>query len=766
MKKSALFSLVLSFLAYPAFAEIKVTTTAQGGFAIESCDNYKEKSLVGFQVGDNGLEQLETAKNGCATKTYSAGVINRDSKIVVKQKGKADKSIIIRDGLSRNERSGHGNSNRGGYDSSNQEIGIIGLKAQLIDDNTVEITGCNPKIKPPVSIGNRSRGNGTISKMADVKRRDGTSCFIVQFKKGEIYNDDEIGVGIYGVEKPIAVKVGNLPWRTQGSVGNNNGSNSGSGNNNSGSNNEQREEEIRKIRNNGKSAANRFSNLVVKGLGRIENVRYNLFLGFRQGESVYRFSERGYTMLPEYSSGMQAGRMEARNSQAGITAGRNKAQADAGDLAKQDVVAQFENAMSTGQRPSMSPRTHIQNEFAGLAANLDQPKTVIERFKDQDKRRQERIRAVTVIDEVVMADSIYATYYSVHEIFSLSEYKFELLLSNYRGEKAFESWRENIFNDNSGTHAYYNSLSASDRRIFINEFVEQYDDVINKKWNAVVTQANPQAMSLGLELYRETSQNYAYDLGKTSGYTQQYKNDSIAAYGQNLYPTYVEAYRKLFNSYMTSAIITEVSVDAVPATADASLTLGDAISIVLRGASNKGMADGEVTLRVGASANLSVGKAEARFEIKSLSKITQAQSVPMLYVSKLDKADSTLHVSVEIVGIGTRTMSVQTTLESLVKRLGSTRDNRVKDSLMGALKSFLAKEFEDEASFWGNPFDNNEGKLQIERVVRASKNLESGDLAQLRSMKNQIKEAYGKRPGFVTRKGDDWDSAMSLIDQI
>ncbi len=751
MKKSVLFSLILSFLAYPAFAEIKVTTTAQGGFAIESCDNYKEKALIGFQVGDNGLPQYETAKNGCATKTYQAGVINRDSKIVITN-GKQTRSVVIRDGLSRN-------SNRGGYDRSNQEFGPIILSARLIDDNTVELTGCNPKMKAPVSVGNRSRGNGTISKMADVRRMNNTSCFVVQFKKGEIQNDDEIGVGIYGVEKSIALKVGNLPWRGQ-SVGNN-GNNSGSNNNN-----QEREEEIRKIRNTGKSAANRFSNLVVKGLGRIENVRYNLFLGFRQGESVYRFSERGYTMLPEFSSGVQAGRAQARNSQAGLIDGRDKAQADAGDLAKRDVVAQFENAMSTGQRPSLNPRTHIQNDFAGLTANIDQPKTVIERFKEQDKRRQERIRAVTVIDEVVMADSIYATYYSVHEIFSLSEYKFELLLSNYRGEKAFESWRENIFNDNSGTHAYYNNLSAQDRRIFINEFVEQYDDVINKKWNAVVTQANPQAMALGLELYRETSQNYAFDLGKTSGYSQQYKNDSMVAYDQHLYPTYVESYRKLFNSYMTSAIITEVSVDVVPATQDGSLTLGDAIAVVLRSAANKGMADGEVTLRVGQSAGLGVTQAEARFPIGSLTRLTQAQSVPMLYVSKLDKADSTISVSVEIVGVGTRTMSVQTTLESLVKRLASTRDNRVRDSLIASLKSFLHKEFEKESSFFADGFNNGKGTLLVERMVNVYRSLSSADQAQLTSMKAQIKDAYGERPGFFSGHRDDWDSAMELLKKM
>lgn len=767
-------TLLIPLASTPAFAKVTVTPT-NGGYTVQSCDNYKEKSLVSFKVGANGIEQLELAKNSCATKTYSPGVLSEGSVIIVenKKEGKTDRGVVSSN-----------NSGNSSTETSNNDFGRITLSARLVDDTTVEITGCNPKFKPsnPVSVTNRDSQGRTVSKMADVRKVNGESCFVVQFKKGEINSGDEIGVGIYGVEKPIALSVGNLPWRTATTTpqptptvpvtpvdpGTNTGTNTGTT-----APDTRIIENRNKIQNEAQKAANRFADQMVKSIGKIENVRYNLYLGFRQAESFYKRLGSDLSSLPEYNDGYTSGIRQG--SDTGRNAGRQYGAEQGQAIAQNDVASRFEQAMATHQRPSNVPRQNLDvNSFSGLNPSLPAVVPVADRLKKEDRDLQRDLRSVTVVEDgIVLADSVYVDSYKIYDIYSLQDYKADLLLSNYRAEKAFEAWKTNLFNERESAYDYYNDIgrtsvyqhAEANRQNFAADFIEQYDRVIAKKWNDVVMRQYPRVQDMGQQLYIKNLKNYAYDLGQNAGYADSYKRSSRDGYSETVESSYRNSFNSLYNNYATSAVITDVVVEARAGTTDGSLTLGDAIVIILKSATNRGMANGEIRITASPQVSIGVMKAVATLPIQALTRIQQAQSASMLYVNNLQSVDSVVSFSVQVDNRN-YSFSLRTSLESLVKRLGEPTNSANRGLLVNLLVKTLAAEWNDKSSLLANGFNNRKGDLYLERFVNAYRGLTIAEQNQVKQSRDQIKAAYGSKPGFFSGHRDDYASAIELLEGI
>jgi hypothetical protein len=78
-----------------AQAATKIDKKADGGLEITACEpGMKDGERVAFKVGNKeSIAQTVTVKNGCAVKTYSAGVVSPGSKIIIEFAGKTIEAL-------------------------------------------------------------------------------------------------------------------------------------------------------------------------------------------------------------------------------------------------------------------------------------------------------------------------------------------------------------------------------------------------------------------------------------------------------------------------------------------------------------------------------------------------------------------------------------------------------------------------------------------------------------------------------------------------
>lgn len=687
INKNIMNVLLIPMLTAPALAQTTLDKDA-GGITVKSCESYREGSVVTFKVGTNGIEQGVIARSGCATKTYSPGVVSDGMSIIIKGENKTS-SYTVPKGDTKKEDSKKEDSKK---DESKKDESKKG------ESKKEESRRDEPKQKDNSNPREISEGGGSTAP--------------VDNRKTEPDSD---------------------------------------------------------IRRTAKDSANRFANLVVNNMGKIENIRYNLYLGFREAQQLYSILGENYKSYPEYSQGFATGQASGHSS--GYQAGTSEGQSVGSNTARRDVVNAFSGAMATGTKPASAPRAKLDVQFGGLNANLSAPESIESRFKDKEAEIRRQLQAITVFEDgIILGEDVYVNYYKVNDLLNLQTYNFDYILGFYRAERAFQSWQADVFNDRASTLEYYKKITDSSQykdasanaTLFYNEFIQQYDDVIAKKWNTAVTKPNAQAKTIGQVMYVQILKSYVQDLGTFDGTAKSFKSSSVVGFYKSLYPAYIETYNQTFNTYATSPVIMDLDFTIMPATQNGSLAIGDGVVVVLKSAANYGMANGQITISAGGSAILPITKAQNVLPIKALSRMNQQVQFPMAYFSKMTSPDTQVQMNVDVNGIS-RTFTLTATFEALVARIAQTKQQNLKTPATNQLVQFLQAEWKQESARVTNGFNNNKGTLLIERLVRFANTLAPADKAQLQGVKAQIRAAYGERPGMFSGLRDDWDSAMQIL---
>lgn len=795
--KLSMVVMVLSNQAFAAQAEIK-KESATGDMKVKFCDAslVPQRSYVGFQI-ENGIIQKESVNaEKCSLKSFSRGSLAEGKKLKIhkmSRNSEDSEGLLLETVLKEN--SGNTGGGERPVDQTVTVINNIKFTITTLENangvpTKIKMVACHDQFKPSdaVSVTNRNTlgSQQNVSKSSFVTR---DKCFDVEFKKGEIQDGDEIGIGLASVARPISVKVYNIPWKRDQAT--NPGTNPGGGNGggtvivtpppgggNGGNNGGPTtpvlpSEPSSTVRERARNAADQMAKNISKSLGQVENIRYNLFLGFQEEErraNYYGASISGHREYQyQYGVGLDLGKSE------GYSAGLSHAALTGRDYARADVSAAVE-AIMNGQAQSIQVRKRqnlSQMPFDGLTQNLSVPATVVERLKQQDQELQKDLssRFYTVDNEIVVADDLINGRFEIYKLYGQQQYKFELLDSYFREQKAFEYFKRGYFQPRQGALRYYQEISDDTKysnadqneRIFREVFESRYDDVIPSRWNEVVKAERYDVQRMGRDLYSRLTSEYAIDLGKYDGRRAGYKaasRDGFLNQIQVQYDSYVE---QVVRDVQSRAVITDTPVKATAADGGIEVTIGDSIDLILGGAANRGAVAGNVEISPVATTEVVALKPVQTVSVPGFSKLNQAVMFKgMLFVSKLSAADQSVTVQFKVNG-ELKQAQLRATFEGLVVGLARQSNAQTQGVMVQHLVSFLKKEWEDKKQLVGDGFDNKKGDLLVERMMARILAMSGAEKAAIKKFTKDIKGAYGDRPGFLNGYRGDWDSAMEIL---
>ncbi len=782
-----LVSLALSNQAMAA-ARAEINKESNGDFKIKFCDTaLGPQAYVGFQLGQNGIIQKDILKaDSCTTKTYSQGMSAEGKQLRVHKMSKRaddmDSQGLLLQTTVRDQRGNSGSNNGGGSTQvvfNNIRVEVKTLENRDGDAYKIEIKVCHPNftVRDAVVVTNRATlgSSRVISKSTTVTN---DKCFKTEYLKGEIQDGDVIGIGLYSVTKAIELELTGVPWRRS------NGStpppvvvtpppvivtpppgNGGTGTNLIVANRGE-------IIENARRAADVFAKNLSQNLGQIENIRYNLFLGFRKEERQAARYGQDVRNLNEYRNGFDNG-MRVGN-QEGFGAGQNFAAQRANEYARADVGAAVD-AIMNGQARELNVRRRqnlSQKDFRGLDLNITTPATVADRLKQKDQELQNDLnRRFFVRDQdIVLADDILNGRFQVYQLYGINEYKFELLDSYFREAKAFEAWAKGYFQPRQNFVRYYNDISDANqyqnalenRQLFRSEFERQYDRVIATQWNQVVRRERADIQRVGEDLYVDLTLDFARDLGNFDGRKSGYANSSRDGFLRSIQNRYDSAVEQTIQSVMTSAVITDVIVKAQASDGDLEITLGDSIDLILTNAANRGMKDGSVQISAVANAEVTTLKPAVSQTLPAFSRLNNAVVYKgMMALNRVSAPDQDVVVNFTVNGQASRSI-LKSKFEGLVVGLARATNAQVQNAILQTLVGFLSKEWEDKKSVAANGFNNNKGDLLVERLAARAMLMTAQEKAALKRSGDAIKAAYGRRPNWSVYSADH-DSAMDIL---
>lgn len=767
MKQVRLFvsSFIMLALATVGQAETKITKNETESYEIKACEiGMREGRPVTFQIGENGIAEAVLIKDGCATKTYSKGVVKPGQVVVIKFDDKEIRKVILDDQAKLPPRKGI-------------KTFVGGIEFSVIESGPelIEITGCSLTFKPfeQVSIGNRRSIGATnpVAKIATVAKDDrGELCFVVNFKKGEIQDGDEIGIG-YSAPKAVVVALNGIPWRR---------SDDHTGQPiNGGPMNPPVAVDNRLTENNqnvamkARAAARGFADQVVNNLGEIESVRFNLFTGFRSAERLSAVLSPRVEDTREYALGLQAGTENGRLD--GSSAGLEDARKAASSLASADLSLAIDSAMNGG---TFSPRARqvVNGDSVGVAPTLPPIKTIEERLKTTDLEIQAKLRQMTRFESgVVISDDAVNEYYRIYDIYSMKEYRSDFILSSYRAEKALEGWSRNVFGSSVTLQGYYRDVinpaiykdAAENRRVFELEFLNEYELVIASRWNKAVTRPRPEVQEIGAQLYVNLSRQYAKDLGIAAGYKLAYQRSNAEAYNTNVNSLYQSYFQSNLAIIQSKANLSNVTMAASASNGEKYLTVGDSIEFFIASASNRSAVSATIEGAVQTSDYVYSNDPTIKTNVPAFTNLTSAVDLgSRAFLARIAGPDDVIRVQVST-NVGIFYLSVRTNFETLIHRLASTNNSSLKSIMLTYLKQYLAAEFEHEKTNFGNGFSSDNKALLINRMVNAVATMNSSEQQNILQLRKEIRSAYGKRPGWSLIGGyrDDYDEAMNILER-
>lgn len=792
--------LVLSPKIFAA-PQLKITKTSEGDFSVQYCDgSLRAGSFIAFQIENGILEKEVINSSNCANKAYSKGSLAENKKLTVHRANKSDwesAGILtvnsLRPTTQKTEESVKSQT-PGEFRMEDMKFTIrVSESIRNGEASKIELKVCSKNFKFADSVVITNRATlGTakvISKSSNVNR---DLCFLTDWIKGEIQNEDEIGIGLYSREKPIALVVDGIPWkRTVNTTA------STSTPTNSPTTPpplrpasapvviapaapaapiapklklEPREEIVKSA----EIAATNFAKNVVKALGQIENIRYNLFLGFSDARRWSQAFGRDYVNMNEYKLGYTNAYDSAF--QSGLSAGRDQARSYTKDLAKSDVGEAIDRMMS-GRATTfeVAPRSSIkQAPFTGLNYKGDAPNSLEARLKQKDQEIQDRLNREFVVrdGEIVLADDFYKSF-ETYRLVDLQKFQFDLLDSYFKEQNAFEAWAKGYFQPRQDRQFdYYRNITDSreydnvdeNRRLFREAFQDKYSRSAPTQWQKTVEIYRPEIKRAGEEIYIRTAKEYAEALGRYNATIAAFKAGSKQSFFENLEILYKSALKTAVEDVSTKANFTNIVATVSNSSGGAEVTIGDTIDMTLNSAANRGLKSGVIDIRPTASAFLVPLKSSMSYNMSPLQTLrSPVHFSALLFVSRVTRPDQDIAVNIQIDG-EKHDFILHSSFEALTRAL-LNRDERIRSSVLEHIIQFLRQEWNEKKEFAGNGFDDNTGRLLVERLTNVVLSLPESQRISIRAIGPQIRSAYAERPGFFSGYQADWDSAMTILNR-
>lgn len=530
---------------------------------------------------------------------------------------------------------------------------------------------------------------------------------------------------------------------------------------------------------------------IVESLGRIERIRANFFKGFADVRKQDELAAARLTT--EYVLGAQL----SENNQSQIIAegtrsGQSAANQQAAVLAENEVKRRI-RATPSGTQPNFTLAaelnfTQVIEAYQG-SARYDQPASMDERLRAIDLEIQNELRPLFVRPEgIILAEDFFQKNLQ-NQGQTLNDFKKDLVENERRrGQNAFRSFRDNKFPSNQ-TNEYRNRFETIPQTFenaltgqmwFEEGFVQQYNNMIVAEWNKAVladTLEARRSYTMGVNRYNRLFADFSKKLGEVERANRIYRNSQRAAFAESLDQAYRGHFARIAQQAQSSALIEVLAPNVLVYVSSGDgnqMTLGDTFSVAIKSAANLGGKPDKVQVSV--SGQGVVMDQQGSFDIPGFSSMNEEklfENIARIQQVSTTETDSTIRVVVNLQGQGissnVRQIEVSVTLEALLKKLASDPQSSYTDRLVQLVHGYLKNEYDaNSGSMWGTVYNNETGKLVVERLANFYKQLGDGQKDNLKKHLPKFLEAFngGVRPGYWTTSRDDFDGAMEILSNV
>lgn len=774
--KVALVSMMLSSLAQ---AGVQVTKIENGTkFKVLLCDPKMQEGMkVTFQYGANGLPMTPSSKASsslvqgqvCVSKDLQMNGVPADLNLFVKF-GETTSEIDLKSGT---------------YRSSDKFNGQ--LSATKNADGSIDVKVCDSNLKAGTSVVFQVEASGNAQSV----KADTAQCAVKKYSAGLFIENKKIIVR-YNDQAISVVAPSQVSKKTASQAG------TGNASPNSAPVDTRKKYSDEDIVKSATLSARSYVKSVVKTIGTAERIRLNFFEGVRAAQREIESLTPRIEQVPTYQEGLQAGGFATAREmgvinqdssmanmvsvELGAQYGKEAADSRALQLATTDVAAAIDQALKTQKAPVFELRQNLTSElqaYQGADVSLRSVMSMDRRMEAIDNEIQARYRAKIVTgDDLILADDFFKSYLRFSDLHSLREYRQDMVVSAWRGTHAFAGWYQGeLRSANDKDHFnFYRRLSDSNetqnasgnKKLFEATFVREYDQLLTDAWNTEVLKVGRDEQEIreyANMIYIREYKKLAYEVARQASFKAAVKESSRASYSQNLPTLYVKRFEQKKIQSQTSAMMTDVEVALIgtPGADLQSLTIGDSIGVVLKGAINKGMKEGEIQLSVKSpSLRQNRPMSVTLGGLKRLqAPVTFEQAITMTDVQSPDSVVSIYVLSNE--GSSFR-FDVRTTWEAMIWKLARTEDPVLAEKLLSKVTQSLKAEWSKASTVFGNGYNKNQ-VLLLDRLVSVATVMGTSDKVGLQKYAAAIRMTLndGKRPGWFGFTRDDYDTAMEKL---
>lgn len=555
-----------------------------------------------------------------------------------------------------------------------------------------------------------------------------------------------------------------------------------------------KEIESAKVKNYATQAANFFANRVVDIYGKVENYKYNFYLGFRKAAALYTNLGLSVQNLPQYSSGKQLGLTQGY--QQGFNSGKAKGESDGIYFGQKAAAARFRSAVGNSNSLDVTPGDAPNgNDFEGLTPSLSNPdiRTSISNYNNDFYNE---LRSGYSFDTEVDFDSdlngrLYGASIDISDFYNWNNYKNEVLLSYWKSENAFSLFLSKRLIKSSSVD--YNKVKANNelvakykeitdptlykdaeqnKQIYKSAFVNQYDNVIDDKWNnEVYGKTNNSAQIRGEFYFTQAIQSYAQTVGYNEGYVQKYTKASKDGYSKVVGTAYLNKFDQTVNYYTNNAVFEDLQMELVNQEGKKVFAIIDSVIPVVKNIVNLGKVSGKLTVSISSTSGVlnSAANTTLEMEVPSLSQLKNSQ--PFGTISQISSqaiADGNYQVTMAT-SAGNQTLPIEVSWFQTIRQV--TKDSAQRQQiLVKYLSNTLGKEMTDMKSvFKKNKYKSEPQNTFAGKFVTSFTALPPQEKQILNQFQASIVAGMGKRPTNLICIGcgkDEWDSAQSLFKQI
>lgn len=554
-----------------------------------------------------------------------------------------------------------------------------------------------------------------------------------------------------------------------------------------------KEMDPRKVRNYAEQAANFFANRVVEIYGRVENYKYNFYVGFKKAAALYNNLGVSVQSLPQYNYGYQNGLIKGRDE--GFSRGQQQGNQDGSSMGRQDAVNRFYSAIdNVSQLDTNIGAVPDGSQYRPTNPSLTAPDMNSRLGKYNDQYYQE-IRSGMGFDSEVdfddeLSDMVYGRRIGLGDYYSWNDYKDEVLYSSWKGENALNLFLSKRLIKNSSVDynkvkvnnelvALYKEITdpeiykdaAENRRIYRAAFINQYDDTIVGKWNREVYQkTNYSAQARGEYYFTQAIQSYAQDVGYNDGYIRNYGPSSLDGYRQTVGPAYRQSFSQTVTHYSQNPVLGEIQVSLVNQDGKSTFAVIDSVVAVLNKVVNAGKVPGKLVVQIQPHQALNNGSNKTiEIDVPGLTRLTSRQVLGVVsQVSTAVQPDENYQIQVRT-NTGTLSMNMGVSWHQTVQQIGRDTPQR-QQVLVQYLSQKLGQEFKDMVSVFNRNRYKHEPQVTLAgKFVAAYISLSPQEQQVLKQYQSAIVAGIGKRPSNFICVGcgkGEWDAAQVIFQQI